>query len=456
MRHYPLMPLDLKSNDDLLAKSSRAKADKRVIYEMAELARRLGFQSPEIKARKPNCIQYDEQQLDTLISRIVECFSAAIPDQPKIIYKLLADSTVKPQVRYGMPQMRTHKQDSPLLFVDRLYTKSKNNRETPGDGDIPPLSPLFVGEDEPYPQPVGARQVAEQQTLARQQTSRGRSERNVARRRRMLQARRRGLRPKGKSNQDPMDVEWLSTEHSDVDMSEQEAPEPPKSSTVLTRREPLDESITTDSPAATTAHPGSLERNTFDQTSDNGSHGTRSLESVLRPMHGSANHEDADTNSQCTRISLGSVSHEQDLAETSIIDHPHESVAPDRTRVDGLQPQSSISEQDSPEEEQERLEEELERERLEEELGVYDQEQPALEVSPLFQERQDLLSSPPDHEPVQAPRSTDSTPTPDSTPISPREGQIEPQVESLAVSSPRVPASNPNSQRSQADDDRST
>ncbi|KAH3008894.1 hypothetical protein KXV89_007403, partial [Aspergillus fumigatus] len=236
----------------------------------------------------------------------------------------------------------------------------------------------------------------------------------------------------------------------------QEAPEPPKSSTVLTRREPLDESITTDSPAATTAHPGSLERNTFDQTSDNGSHGTRSLESVLRPMHGSANHEDADTNSQCTRISLGAVSHEQDLAETSIIDHPHESVAPDRTRVDGLQPQSSISEQDSPEEEQERLEEELERERLEEELGVYDQEQPALEVSPLFQERQDLLSSPPDHEPVQAPRSTDSTPTPDSTPISPREGQIEPQVESLAVSSPRVPASNPNSQRSQADDDRST
>ncbi|KAH1580673.1 hypothetical protein KXX44_002759, partial [Aspergillus fumigatus] len=131
-------------------KSSRAKADKRVIYEMAELARRLGFQSPEIKARKPNCFQYDEQQLDTLISRIVECFSAAIPDQPKIIYKLLADSTVKPQVRYGMPQMRTHKQDSPLLFVDRLYTKSKNNRETPGDGDIPPLSPLFVGEDEPY------------------------------------------------------------------------------------------------------------------------------------------------------------------------------------------------------------------------------------------------------------------------------------------------------------------
>lgn len=43
MRHYPLMPLDLKSNDNLLVKLSCAKADKRVIYEMAELACWLGF-----------------------------------------------------------------------------------------------------------------------------------------------------------------------------------------------------------------------------------------------------------------------------------------------------------------------------------------------------------------------------------------------------------------------------
>jgi hypothetical protein len=50
MRHYPLMPPDPKKDDDLLAKPTRAKADERAIYEMAELARRLGFESPEIKA----------------------------------------------------------------------------------------------------------------------------------------------------------------------------------------------------------------------------------------------------------------------------------------------------------------------------------------------------------------------------------------------------------------------
>lgn len=38
MRYYPLMPPDPKSNDELLAKPSHAIADKRVIYEMAELA----------------------------------------------------------------------------------------------------------------------------------------------------------------------------------------------------------------------------------------------------------------------------------------------------------------------------------------------------------------------------------------------------------------------------------
>ncbi|RHZ60740.1 DUF3723 domain-containing protein [Aspergillus thermomutatus] len=551
MRHYPLMPPDPKSDDDLLAKSSRAKADKRAIYEMAELARRLGFWSPEIEAiidgspdreiaraallqaRKPNRFRYDKRQLDTLISRIVDCFSAAVPDQPEIVHELLADSTVKPRARCGLPRMRTHKQDSPLLFVDRLHAEvgvadtittffvrrcvyfaffgkpaqpgpaeGENNRETPGDRDIPPLSPLFVGEDGPsahdvttmhadlprelsqqepaQSQPLGARQDAEQQTLPSQQVPTGRREQNVAKRRRAwkLQTRRRGLRQESESNQEPMDVEWLSTEHLDQDMPDQEAPELPESSPVITRRESLDEAITIDSAMAATAHLGSLERITSDQTSDKGAQGTLSLDSdVLQPMHGPENHEEADTNSQCTRISVGSVSHERDLEERLMIDGPHDSDAPDRTRVDGLQHQSSEPEQDSSDvgsgrqqqvsdayldqlmraqEEQERLEEELERERLNEELGLSNEEQPVQEVSPGFQERQDSLSRPPDNEPVQAPRSTDSRPTQDPTPISPREGQMEPQVESLAAPSPTVAASNPDSQSPRAEDDTPT
>ena len=42
------MPPDPKSEDELLAKSTRAKPDERAIYEMAELAHQLGFQSAEI------------------------------------------------------------------------------------------------------------------------------------------------------------------------------------------------------------------------------------------------------------------------------------------------------------------------------------------------------------------------------------------------------------------------
>lgn len=37
------MPPDPKSDDELLAKSTRPKPDERAIYEMAELAYQLGF-----------------------------------------------------------------------------------------------------------------------------------------------------------------------------------------------------------------------------------------------------------------------------------------------------------------------------------------------------------------------------------------------------------------------------
>lgn len=122
MRHYPLMPPDPKNDDDLLAKPARAKADERAIYEMAELARRLGFKSPEIdalidsspdhqiaraallQARKPNRFRYDAQQFDILVSQIADCFTEAVPDPPDMVHGLLADSTVKPRARCRMPQ----------------------------------------------------------------------------------------------------------------------------------------------------------------------------------------------------------------------------------------------------------------------------------------------------------------------------------------------------------------
>ena len=89
MRHYPLMPPDPKKDDDLLVKPAHAKANARVIYEMAELTHQLRFKSPEIdalidsspdhqiaqaallQARKPNQFQYNAQWFDILVSQIV-------------------------------------------------------------------------------------------------------------------------------------------------------------------------------------------------------------------------------------------------------------------------------------------------------------------------------------------------------------------------------------------------
>ncbi|PGG95487.1 hypothetical protein AJ80_09955 [Polytolypa hystricis UAMH7299] len=85
MRHYPSMPPELKRKDNLIAQSNRAKADERVVYEMAELAQCLGFHSDEIRdlvnqspdrqiaraallqAKKPGCFQYDARVFETLI-----------------------------------------------------------------------------------------------------------------------------------------------------------------------------------------------------------------------------------------------------------------------------------------------------------------------------------------------------------------------------------------------------
>lgn len=309
MRHYPLMPPDPKKGDDLLAKPSCAKADESAIYEMAKLARRLGFKSPEIdaltegspdyqiaraallQARKPNQFRYDARQFDILVNRIVDCFTAAVPDQPDIVHDPLADSTVKPQARCGMPRIRTHKQDSPLLFLDRLHAddvgaadmittffvrrcvyfaffgKCARPEPTNGDqtggypGDIP-CSPLFVGEDGPFgdhgsalhtdlprepPQQERGESPGQwdrEQTVRRQRAPRGERERGVLKRRqtRKVQMRRRRLRQTGEGNQEPMELDWLSTEPSDQDMSDQG-----RSSQELPDEGPPDESISIDS-----------------------------------------------------------------------------------------------------------------------------------------------------------------------------------------------------------------
>ncbi|GAA87890.1 hypothetical protein AKAW_06004 [Aspergillus luchuensis IFO 4308] len=513
MRHYPLMPSDPKKVDDLLAKPIRAKADERAIYEMAELARRLGFKSPEIdalingspdhqiaraallQARKPSRFRYDAQQFETLVSRIVDCFAVAVPDQPEMTHVLLADSAVKPRARCGMPQTRTHKQDSPLLFLDRLHADdigvadtitsfyvrrcvyfsffgrpalagpTSSNQAEEASRNIP-WSPLFIEEDglsgdhrpalladppsvppcqkRKQPQERGVRRGKEQHTLLRQKVPRAERKRGVVKQKETRNARRRRRQshPTGEGNHepedyDPMELEYLSTEPSDQDMSDY----PSQGESTQGKSMHSD-------PATALSH------------------------SIPFP----AAPGEADTHSHCTRVSPEAAPLVQDSGNTPAVEDPPLDDGPeDQARTDhpsqpqspeigdgnssdvggpgGQQPGSNdyIDQLMRAQEERERLEEELDRERLEEELGLSRQEQPVLEPSPRPQERQNSPLTPPDDQPADMTHNSNpvardfvSLPTQDPSPASLREGQPGPPAVDAGPSTlkaPRTPGS---------------
>ncbi|KAL3439931.1 hypothetical protein BJX65DRAFT_291353 [Aspergillus insuetus] len=496
MRHYPLMPPDPKKDDDLLAKPTRAKADERAIYEMAELARRLGFESPEIKAiidsspdhqiarvallqaRKPNCFRYDAQQFDNLVCRIVDCFAAAVPTQPEIVHDLLADCTVKPRARCGMPRMGAHKQDSPWLFLDRLHADDveaadnittffvrrcvyfaffgKPARPRPTDygqtgepdGDMP-QSPLFVGEDgpsggyesashaaEPRRSPpeerrrLHAQRGGEQQALRHLQVARGGRERRMLKRRRKwnvpMHSRRRQPTDGGVPDPMELELELQNQEDSDRQLTDQGQPSPelPDAALAIVPRVLPDESPRLERWARTP-----------------------------QPLaHDPIVSEEEDSNSQCTRVSLEAVLHEHDPAETSAMSLlPQESGPQDQTRIDrspSSEPGDGETLRTDPggreqgvdafidhlmraQEEQERLEEQLEQERLESELSLSNHEPRTPEQSTEFLGRQSSLPKTPNNDLAEAvlhpgPGSAPTArlgPTQDSLPASRHEGQ---------------------------------
>ncbi|CRG91095.1 Titin [Talaromyces islandicus] len=138
MRHYPQLAKETQ-NDDLLAKPDNEKADGAVVYEMAILAQKLGFQSTAIdeiingspdwqiardcllQARKPDRYEFSAGDLDASIRGIVEFFSKARPRAnplpPDPIIRLPAGQ----KGRCGLPSKRAQKQDRRFLFVDHLH-----------------------------------------------------------------------------------------------------------------------------------------------------------------------------------------------------------------------------------------------------------------------------------------------------------------------------------------------
>ncbi|PYH76418.1 hypothetical protein BO82DRAFT_426169 [Aspergillus uvarum CBS 121591] len=230
-----------------------------------------------LQARKSYRFRYPPHDFDALVNRIVECFATAIPADPVLVHELLADSIVGRQARCGMPTFGAHKQDRHHLFLDRLCSDDldatdtittffvrrcvfeaffgnltdaepdvrEQNQDLPADD--PPGSPLFVGdedlpnqreftsqfvppaEQEPQPQPQDIsepqiQQGLDQRPLPDQRTTGIRREKSNLRprRKRKITIRKRQKRAQDIKSQEPMELDWLSSESSHSGMNDQE------------------------------------------------------------------------------------------------------------------------------------------------------------------------------------------------------------------------------------------
>ena len=140
MRHYPNLARESES-DDLVAKPNYEKADETALYNMAVLARELGFVSPQIeklienspdrqiaratllKARKPERYRYDSDSFESLISTIAGCFIRAMPIEHQLPSERTDGREVQLNSRCGHPRAKVQKQDCQYLFIDSLHTE---------------------------------------------------------------------------------------------------------------------------------------------------------------------------------------------------------------------------------------------------------------------------------------------------------------------------------------------
>ncbi|THC93575.1 hypothetical protein EYZ11_006928 [Aspergillus tanneri] len=137
MRHYPKMAKEPESSNRV-AKPGSEKADEVVLHEMAVLARRLGFESPQIselvdqspdrqialaallKARKLDRYRYNNDHMESLISRITDCFQVAVSTNQLSHNSTNTRETTKKD-RCGLPRTLSQEQDSHFLFIDQLH-----------------------------------------------------------------------------------------------------------------------------------------------------------------------------------------------------------------------------------------------------------------------------------------------------------------------------------------------
>lgn len=141
MRHYPAMAKDIK--DEARSKTAQAKGearpDEHVVYNMAILARKLGFCTPQIKvilkqspdlqialdalfrARKPTDYTYGDETIKRLSRQIVRCFAHATPKETHPVNSTTGQAD-KLHERRGAPPKAVQPLDCPHLFLDRLHS----------------------------------------------------------------------------------------------------------------------------------------------------------------------------------------------------------------------------------------------------------------------------------------------------------------------------------------------
>ncbi|KAJ5640278.1 uncharacterized protein N7484_008140 [Penicillium longicatenatum] len=234
MRHYPNLS-KVPQKKDPTAKANREAVEPMVLYDMAILAKRLGFQSPQIeqliqqspdrkiaqeallRARRPDRYRYNEREVETLINKVTECFLRAIPLDHPLPGHSVGGRETKKESRCGHPQIQAQLQDCPFLFIDQLHGDSFQrerkatstlvrrsvyftffsqlsmpsvNGNLTGVSPNPdvPMSPLFVPSDR-SPQDEGIDDIEAESSGAEQESSLERQRVKIARREQRRQKR---------------------------------------------------------------------------------------------------------------------------------------------------------------------------------------------------------------------------------------------------------------------------
>ncbi|KAF4763054.1 hypothetical protein N7455_003820 [Penicillium solitum] len=202
MRHYPKLSKKPQKKNPT-AKPNCEVVEPMILYEMAVLAKRLGFQSPQIeqliqqspdrqiaqdallRARRPDRYRYNREEIESLINKVTECFLRAVLLDHKLPVQFVGGRESKKESRCGHPQTEAQLQDCQFLFIDQLHGDSLQrerkatstlvrrsvyftffsklsmpceNNDTAGISPTPdlPMSPLFIPNNS-SPQDEGER-----------------------------------------------------------------------------------------------------------------------------------------------------------------------------------------------------------------------------------------------------------------------------------------------------------